>query len=445
MTKINIKPAKGKLGVLVIGIGGAVSGTMIGGVELVKKGASKPIGSFTQMGTMRIGDRKTGKTVKVNDFIPLHKLEDIVWGGWDLNPSNLYEAGLHHQVLDKEQVNLIKNELQKIQPMEGVYSEKYVKNLPPVHVKKSTNKLELVKAVEEDIKKFKAANNLEDLVMIWCASTEAYIPISDVHKTLKNFEKGLQEDNDLISPSMIYCYAALKNGIPFINGAPHLCCDAPAMVELSLAQNTPISGKDFKTGQTLMKTIVAPGLKERYLGVDGWYSTNILGNRDGLVLDAPENFKSKEVSKLSVLESILDGEENPELYGNMYHMVRINYYPPKGDNKESWDNIDIFGWLGYKMQIKINFLCRDSILAAPVALDLVLFMDFAKRANQKGVQEWLSFYLKAPQCAPDIQPLNDLFQQAEKMKNNLRFLMGEDLITYLGREYYEEKEKVQTK
>jgi myo-inositol-1-phosphate synthase len=435
--KQQVKAAEGKLGILMPGLG-AVATTMIAGVAAIKKGISKPIGSLTQMGTIRLGKRTENKQPKIKDFVPLAGLEDLVFGGWDVYEDNVYEAAMNARVLDANLLRDVREELQAIKPMRAAFDRNYVKNLDGQYVKDLDNRYELALAVMEDIKNFKAENNCDRIVLVWCGSTEIYFEASEVHESLAAFEQGLK-DNDLrIAPSMIYAYAALKLGIPFANGAPNLTVDIPALVELAKETNTPIAGKDFKTGQTLMKTILAPGLAARSLGVNGWFSDNILGNRDGLVLDDPDNFKTKEVSKLGVLEDIFKPELNPDLYGDMYHKIRINYYPPHGDNKESWDNIDIFGWLGYKMQIKINFLCRDSILAAPIVLDLALFIDLAKRANMSGIQEWLSFYLKSPQTIPGVPAENDIFKQLMKLQNTLRYIMGEELITHLGQDYEEE-------
>ena len=434
--KTNIQPAKGKLGILIPGLG-AVATTMIAGVEAVKKGIAQPIGSLTQMGTIRLGKRTENRNPKIKEFVPIADLNDIVFGGWDVYSDNVYEAAVHAKVLEAGLLYSVKEELEKVVPMKAAFDHNYAKNLTATHVKEGT-RLELAQQVMKDIQDFSDKNGCSRIVVLWCGSTETYYEASDVHSTLAKFEEGLKNDDKLISPSMIYAYAALKMGIPYVNGAPNLTVDAPALVELSKLTETPIAGKDFKTGQTLMKTILAPGLAARSLGVSGWFSTNILGNRDGLVLDDPDNFKTKEVSKLGVLEDILKPETNPELYGDLYHKIRINYYPPHCDNKESWDNIDIFGWLGYKMQIKINFLCRDSILAAPIALDLALFVDLAKRAQLSGIQEWLSFYLKSPQTAPGLPAENDIFKQLMKLQNTLRHLMGEDLITHLGLDYYQE-------
>ncbi|QIL38012.1 inositol-3-phosphate synthase [Pedobacter sp. HDW13] len=432
-----VKSANGKLGILMPGLG-AVATTMISGVAAVKKGLSKPIGSLTQMGTIRIGKRTEKKEPKIKDFVPLAALEDLVFGGWDVYEDNVYEAAMNARVLDANLLRDVKEELQAIKPMRAAFDRNYVKNLDGKYVKDIDNRYELALAVMDDIKNFKADNNCDRIVLVWCGSTEIYFEPSEVHSSLAAFEQGLKDNDSRIAPSMIYAYAALKLGIPFANGAPNLTVDIPALIELAKETNTPIAGKDFKTGQTLMKTILAPGLAARSLGVNGWFSDNILGNRDGLVLDDPDNFKTKEVSKLGVLEDIFKPEINADLYGDMYHKIRINYYPPHGDNKESWDNIDIFGWLGYKMQIKINFLCRDSILAAPIVLDLALFIDLAKRANLSGIQEWLSFYLKSPQTIPGVPAENDIFKQLIKLQNTLRYIMGEELITHLGQDYEEE-------
>jgi len=434
--KINIKPAQGKLGILMPGLG-AVATTIIAGVEAVKKGISKPIGSHTQMGTIRLGKRTENRNPKIKDFVPLADFNDIVFGGWDVFEDNVYDAATKAEVLEAGLLYSIKEDLEKIVPMKAAFDINYAKNLTGTHVKSGT-RLEMVNELMEDIKNFKEQHGLDRVVVLWTGSTEIYYEPTDVHSTLAKFEAGLAADDKLIAPSMLYAYAALKLGVPFVNGAPNLTVDTAALMELAKLTKTPIAGKDFKTGQTLMKTILAPGLAARSLGVRGWFSTNILGNRDGLVLDDPDNFKTKEVSKLGVLEDIFKPEDNPDLYGDIFHKIRINYYPPHGDSKESWDNIDIFGWLGYKMQIKINFLCRDSILAAPVALDLALFIDLAKRAGMSGIQEWLSFYLKSPQTAPGLHAENDIFKQLIKLENTLRYLMGEDLITHLGLDYYDD-------
>lgn len=435
--KEQIQPADGKLGILLPGLG-AVATTMIAGVIAVNKGLSQPIGALTQMGNIRLGKRTENRYPLIKDFVPLAELNNIAFGGWDVYSDNVYEAAMNAKVLEAGLLQSIKPELEAIKPMKAVFDKSYVKNLDGTHIKTAATKYDLAKEVMNDIENFKEAHDCSRVVIVWCGSTEKYIEESAVHQTIESFEEGLRNNDPAISPSMIYAYAALTLGVPFANGAPNLTCDIPALIELAKETGTPISGKDFKTGQTLMKTIVAPGLHARALGVRGWFSTNILGNRDGLVLDDPDNFKTKEVSKLSVLEDILQPEINPALYGDLYHKVRINYYPPHGDNKESWDNIDIFGWLGYGMQIKINFLCRDSILAAPIVLDLALFMDLAKRAEMSGIQEWLSFYFKSPQTAPGLRPEHDIFKQLIKLQNTLRHIMGEDLITHLGLDYYQD-------
>ncbi len=432
-----IRKAEGKLGILTPGMG-AVATTFMAGVIAINKGLAKPIGSVSQMGNIRLGKRTENRNPLIKDFVPLANLQDIVFGGWDLYEDNVYQAAMHAKVLDANMLFQIKEELEAIRPMKAVFDRTFVKNLDGTYIKTGANKMDLAKQVMDDIENFKDANDLDRVVMVWCGSTEIFFEASEVHNSIEAFEQGLKDNDPNISPSMIYAYAAIKLGVPFANGAPNLTCDIPALVELSKQTNTPIAGKDFKTGQTLMKTILAPGLYARALGVSGWFSTNILGNRDGLVLDDPDNFKTKEVSKLGVLEDIFKPEDNPELYGDIYHKVRINYYPPHGDNKESWDNIDIFGWMGYQMQIKVNFLCRDSILAAPIVLDLALFIDLAKRADMSGIQEWLSFYLKSPQTAEGLRPEHDIFKQLIKMQNTLRHLMGEDLITHLGLDYYQE-------
>jgi myo-inositol-1-phosphate synthase len=431
-----IAPARGKLGVLLVGLG-AVSTTFIAGVEAIKRGLAEPIGSLTQMGTIRLGKRTDNRVPKINEFVPLASLEDLVFGAWDIFPDSAYEAALHAGVLEKELLAQLKTPLQKIKPMKAVFDQSYVKRLSGDNVKVGKNKLDLAGQLIAEIAEFKKRNRCDRLVMVWCASTEIFLKPHAVHKTLKSFEQAMRDDHKSIAPSMIYAYAALKSGVPFANGAPNLTVDVPALMQLAEDNGVAVCGKDFKTGQTLMKTILAPGLKSRMLGLHGWYSTNILGNRDGEVLDDPESFKTKEESKLSVLEYILQPEVYPELYKDFSHVVRINYYPPRGDNKEGWDNIDIFGWLGYTMQIKIDFLCRDSILAAPIVLDLALFLDLAQRAGMRGVQEWLSFYFKSPMTAPRLYPEHDIFIQLMKLKNTLRHLRGEDLITHLGLEYYD--------
>jgi myo-inositol-1-phosphate synthase len=432
-----IQPADGRLGILIPGLG-AVATTLIAGVEAVRNGLALPVGSLSQMGHIRLGKRTENRYPKIKDFVPIADLDDIVFGGWDIYPENVYEAARQAGVLEPATLDSVRPELESVRPMSAVFDRTYVCNLEGTNVKPAAGKMQLCEALGEDIRRFQREHGCSRMVMVWCGSTERYIQPSGVHATLEAFEEGLRRDDPDIAPSMIYAYAALSQGIPFVNGAPNLTCDIPAMLELAARTATPIGGKDFKTGQTLMKTILAPGLQARALGIKGWFSSNILGNRDGLVLDNPENFRTKEVSKLSVLEDILRPDLSPELYGDLYHKVRINYYPPHGDNKESWDNIDIFGWLQYPMQIKINFLCRDSILAAPVALDLALFSDLAKRAGMSGIQEWLSFYFKSPQTAAGLRPEHDIFKQLIKLQNTLRHLMGEDLITHLGLDYYQE-------
>jgi myo-inositol-1-phosphate synthase len=432
-----IEKAEGKLGILIPGLG-AVATTLIAGVEAVKKGLAQPVGSLTQMGNIRLGKRTENRYPKIRDFVPLAELDDLVFGGWDVYGDNVFEAAIKAKVLEPMLLHAVKAELERIQPMKAVFDRSYVSNLDGQHVKEEPTKYELAKCLMDDIENFKEAHDCSRIVLVWCGSTEKYFEPSEVHETIEAFEEGLHNNDVAIAPSMIYAYAAIKLGVPFMNGAPNLTCDIPALIELAKETGTPIGGKDFKTGQTLMKTILAPGLAARALGIRGWFSSNILGNRDGYVLDHPDNFKTKEVSKLSVLEDILQPDNNPELYGDIYHKVRINYYPPHGDNKESWDNIDIFGWLGYQMQIKINFLCRDSILAAPIVLDLALFSDMAKRAGMSGIQEWLSFYFKSPQTAPGLRPEHDIFKQLIKLQNTLRHLMGEDLITHLGLDYYQD-------
>jgi len=434
--RTNIPPAEGKLGVLLVGLG-AVSTTFIAGIEAIKRKTARPFGSLTQMGTIRLGKRTDHRSPLVKDFAPLAKLEDIVVGAWDIFTDSGYEAAKKAGVLDAHHLEPLREPLAAIKPMTAVFDRNWVKKLDGSHVKSGKNKRELADQLMQDIKRFEDQNRVSRTVMVWCASTEAFSTIKPVHQSLAAFEKGLEANDPAIAPSQIYAYAALKSGLPFVNGAPNLTVDVPALQELAQTNRAPICGKDFKTGQTLMKTIIAPGFRSRLLGVSGWFSTNILGNRDGEVLDDPESFKTKEESKLSVLDTILQPDLNPELYGNICHKVRINYYPPRGDNKEGWDNIDIFGWMGYPMQIKIDFLCRDSILAAPLVLDLALFMDFAKRAGLKGIQEWLSFYFKSPMVAPGLYPEHNLFIQEMKLKNTLRYLMGEEQITHLGREYYE--------
>lgn len=432
-----IEKPEGKLGVLMPGLG-AVATTLIAGVEAVKKDLAQPIGSLTQMGNIRLGKRTENRNPKIKDFVPLADLNELVFGGWDVYSDNVFESAIKAKVVEPMMLHAVKAELEAIKPMKAVFDRSYVSNLDGDHTKEAATKMELAQMVMDDIESFREANDCSRVVLVWCGSTEKYMEPSAVHETIENFEEGLRNNDPDIAPSMIYAYAAIKLGVPFMNGAPNLTCDIPALIELARQTGTPIGGKDFKTGQTLMKTILAPGLQARALGVKGWFSSNILGNRDGYVLDHPDNFKTKEVSKLSVLEDIFQPETNPELYGEIYHKVRINYYPPAGDNKESWDNIDIFGWLGYTMQIKVNFLCRDSILAAPLVLDLALFSDLSKRAGMSGIQEWLSFYFKSPQTAPGLSPEHDIFKQLIKLQNTLRHLMGEDLITHLGLDYYQD-------
>ncbi|MGD0483715.1 MAG: inositol-3-phosphate synthase [Gemmatimonadales bacterium] len=431
-----IRPAQGRLGVLCPGMG-AVATTFMAGVESVRRGLALPIGSVTQLGTIRLGKRTDNRSPAIKDFVPLAKLDDLVFGGWDPIPDDAFTAATKAGVLEEKHIARIADFLKALKPMPAVFDQYYVKRLTGTNVKKGKTKRDLAEQLREDIRAFKAANKLDRLVMVWCASTEIFIQHSAVHASLKAFEKAMDENHPDIAPSMLYSWAALMEGVPFNNGAPNLTVDFPAMQELAREQALPIAGKDFKTGQTLMKTVLAPMLKSRMLGLSGWYSTNILGNRDGEVLDDPESFKTKEESKLGVLEHILQPAMYPDLYGKVYHKVRINYYPPRGDNKEGWDNIDIFGWLGYPMQIKVDFLCRDSILAAPIVLDLALFSDLAHRAGMSGIQEWLSFYFKSPMAAPGLTPECDLFIQQTKLKNTLRYLMGEDQITHLGLEYYQ--------
>ena len=433
---IEIKPATGKLGVLTPGMG-AVATTYFAGNLSIRRGLSKPIGSLCELGTIRLGKRTDDNTPTIRDYVPLATMSDLVFGGWDIFNDNAYEAAVRAGVLEHKDLEPIKDELSAIKPMPAVFDQQWVKRLDGPNKKTGTSKMHLAEQVMDDIKSFQATHGCERMVLVWCGSTEVYRKPSEVHSSLAKFEDGLRNSDDAIAPSQIYAYAALKLGIPYANGAPNLSVDTEALMELARTNGVPITGKDFKTGQTLMKTILAPGFKARMLGLRGWYSTNILGNRDGEVLDDPESFKSKEVSKLGVIDTILQPEKYPDLYGDISHVVRINYYPPRGDNKEGWDNIDIFGWMGYPMQIKVNFLCRDSILAAPIVHDLVLFMDFAKRAGLSGIQEWLSFYWKSPQTPTGLYPEHDLFIQLMKLKNTLRHLKGDDLITHLGAEYYD--------
>ncbi len=435
--RANIRPAEGKLGVLLPGLG-AVATTFIAGVESVRRGHARPIGSVTQMQTIRLGKRTESRTPLIRDFVPLASLDQLVFGAWDPIPDDAYESAKKARVLDDRDIEQVGDFLKTIKPMPAVFDHEYVKRLDGPNVKKGANKLELGEQIREDIRRFREENDCDRLVMVWCGSTEIFLEAGPAHRTLEAFEEAMRNNERVIAPSMVYAWAALKEGVPYANGAPNLSADFPALRELAEREGVPIAGKDFKTGQTLIKTILAPGLKARMLGLAGWFSTNILGNRDGEVLDDPESFKTKEESKLSVLEHILQPELYPDLYKDMYHKVRINYYPPRGDNKEGWDNLDIFGWMDYPMQIKIDFLCRDSILAAPIVLDLALFMDLAARSGMGGIQEWLSFYFKSPMVAPGLYPEHDLFIQHMKLKNTLRHLMGEDQITHLGREYYDD-------
>ncbi len=436
MKPLQIAPAQGKLGILLVGLG-AVSTTFIAGVLAIRKGLSKPIGSLTQMGTIRLGKRTESRSPRIGDLFPLASLDDVVFGGWDLFDENCYEAARTAGVLEPALLETIKPELEAITPWPAVFDQRYVKRLSGTHVKTGRNKKDLAGQVIADIRRFKEEKGLDRLVMVWCGSTEVYLTETPAHTSVEAFEHALEANDDAIPSSMIYAYAAISEGIPYANAAPNLSADIPALVALAATTQTPLAGKDLKTGQTLIKTIMAPGLKARLLGVDGWYSTNILGNRDGEVLDDPESFRTKEESKKSVLDYILQPHLYPDLYSDLHHVVRINYYPPRGDNKEGWDNIDLVGWLGYKMQLKINFLCRDSILAAPIVLDVALFLDLAKRAGMHGIQEWLSFYFKSPQHAPGLYPEHDLFIQLMKLKNTLRHMAGEELITHLGLEYYD--------
>lgn len=432
----SIQPATGKLGILLPGMG-AVATTFVAGCLLARKGLARPIGSITQMGTIRLGKRDENRCPRIHEFVPLASLNDLVFGGWDLFADNAYQAAAEAKVLERAHIDPIKDELEAIQPMKAVFFPEYVKRLRGENIKTQTNKKELAEAARQDIRDFKRNNQLERCVAVWCGSTEVHHEMSAAHMSLAAFEKALAANDPSISPSMIYAYACLQENVPYANGAPNLTVEIPALLELAKERRVPVSGKDFKTGQTLMKTIIAPGLRARMLGINGWFSTNILGNRDGEVLDDPDSFRSKEVSKLGVLETILQPELHPELYGELHHKVRIEYYKPRGDQKEGWDNLDIFGWLGYPMQIKLNFLCRDSILAAPIVLDLALFSDLAHRADMHGIQEWLSFFYKSPMSAPTVYPENDLFVQSMKLKNTLRWLQGESLITHLGNEYYD--------
>jgi myo-inositol-1-phosphate synthase len=431
-----IAEPQGKLGILLVGMG-AVSTTTIAGVMAVRRGLAKPIGSLTQMGTVRLGKRTERRSPAIREFVPLASLDDVVFGGWDIFGDNAYEASKTAGVLDESLLEQVRGELEAIEPMPAVFDRRYVKRLDGPNVKTGANKRELADQLREDIRRFKEQHGLARLVLIWCGSTEVYLTESEAHASLETFERALEENDPSIPSSMIYAYAALKEGIPYANAAPNLSADVPALLALAQQTGAPVAGKDLKTGQTWMKTLIAPGIKARLLGVEGWYSTNILGNRDGEVLDDPESFRTKEESKKSVLDYILQPNLYPDLYDKLCHVVRINYYPPRGDNKEGWDNVDIFGWLGYPMQLKVNFLCRDSILAAPIVLDVALFLDLAKRAGMSGIQEWLSFYFKSPMHAAGLYPEHDLFIQLMKLKNTLRYMKGEDLITHLGREYYD--------
>ena len=433
---IKIENPTGKLGVLLIGLG-AVSTTFIAGIEAIKKGLGKPIGSLAQMGTVRLGKRTERRVPRIAAFVPLAEIDDLVFAAWDIFEDDAYTAAGKAGVLENDLLRRLKAELEAIRPMKAVFDSRYVKKLHGEHVKEAKTKWDLAQQLIDDIQRFQKEKNVSRMVMVWCGSTEVFIDQTEVHQSLEKLEAGLRNNDEDIPSSMIYAYAALNLGIPFANGAPNLTVDVPAFYELAEQKRVPICGKDFKTGQTLMKTIIAPGLKARLLGLSGWFSTNILGNRDGEVLEDPESFKTKEESKLSVLDYILQPDVYPDLYSNFYHLVRINYYPPRKDNKEGWDNLDIFGWLGYPMQIKIDFLCRDSILAAPLVLDLVLFLDLAKRAGLYGIQEWLSFYFKSPMTLPELYPEHDLFIQLMKLKNTLRYMRGEEQITHLGLDYYQ--------
>ena len=432
----SIAPTTGELGVLTPGMG-AVSTTFMAGVELVRRGLAQPIGSVTQLGTVRLGKRTQHRSPLIREFVPLEKLDNLVFGGWDIFPDTAYEAAVKAGVLDALHLEEAKGLLSGIRPMKAAFDQAYVKRLDGTHVKHAKTKFDLAEEIKEDIQQFRRETAVQRLVMVWCGSTEVFLTPNEVHADPERFENAMKTNHPSIAPSMLYAWAAITSGVPFANGAPNLTADIPALQELAREHRVPICGKDFKTGQTLLKTILAPGFKARMLGLNGWFSTNILGNRDGEVLDDPGSFKTKEESKLSVLECILQPQLYPQLYSKISHKVRIHYYPPRGDNKEGWDNIDIFGWLGYPMQIKVNFLCRDSILAAPIVLDLVLFLDLAQRAGLHGIQEWLSFYFKSPMCAPQLYPEHDLFIQLMKLKNTLRWMMGEDLITHLGTEYYD--------
>jgi myo-inositol-1-phosphate synthase len=430
-----ILPAEGKLAILTPGMG-AFTSTLIAGVFATRKGLAKPIGSLTQMGKIRLGKRSENRSKLIKELVPLTSLDNVVFGGWDIFPDNAYVAATKAKVVDRFLLEQLKDEMEQVKPMSAVFDERYIKNITGENVKRYTTKMEAAELLQKDMRDFMSKNNCSRAVIVWCASTEAYNPVQAVHRNIKSFEEGLKKNDPLISPSQIYAYAAIKERIPYVNGSPNISVEIPALQELANEMAVSIGGSDFKTGQTLMKTIIAPGLKNRLLGVEGWFSTNILGNRDGQVLDDPESFKSKEVSKGGVLEDILSKEEYPDLYSNLYHKIRIEYYPPRGDNKEGWDNIDIVGWLGERMQIKIDFLCKDSILAAPIVLDLALFIDLSQRAGMRGIQEWLGFYLKAPLTNPGIKPVNDLSLQLLKLENTLRFFSNEELINHLGLTHY---------
>ena len=432
----SIAAPKGKLGVLLPGMG-AVATTFMAGVELVRTKKAQPVGSLTQMGTIRLGKRTEGRSPKIKELVKLAKLEDLVFGGWDIFPESSYEAAAKAGVLEAHHLAAVKTFLSKIKPMPAAFDREYVKALDGKNIKKGKTKYDIALQVKKDIADFKKKHKCTRLVMLWCGSTEVFMKQDEVHSTPEQFEEAMKSNHPAIAPSMLYAWAAITSGVPFGNGAPNLTVDVPALEQLAIENEVPIAGKDFKTGQTLIKTVLAPAFKARMLGLNGWFSTNILGNRDGEVLEDPGSFKTKEESKLGALEFILQPHLYPELYKKIHHKVRINYYPPRGDNKEGWDNIDIFGWLGYPMQIKVDFLCRDSILAAPIVLDLVLFLDLCQRAGLRGIQEWLSFYFKSPMTAPQLYPEHDLFIQLMKLKNTLRWMVGEDLITHLGQEYYD--------
>jgi len=433
---VQIAPADGKLGVLIPGLG-AVSTTFMAGVEAIKRGLAEPIGSLTQMATIRLGKRTEHRTPRIRDFVPLARMEDLVFGGWDIFEDNAYQAALEAKVIEPALLEQVREPLEAVRPMKAVFDPEFVRRLNGPNVKQGGSNMDRAHMLMEDIENFRASTGAARLIMIWCGSTEVHHRPAPVHQTLQEFECGLMKNDPEIAPSQIYAYAAMQCGVPFANGAPNLTTEVPALLDLARERQIPLCGKDFKTGQTFLKTLIAPGMKARMLGISGWFSTNILGNRDGEVLEDPGSFKTKEETKLSVLEQILQPDLYPQLYKNLYHAVRINYYPPRGDSKEGWDNIDIFGWLGYPMQIKIDFLCRDSILAAPIVLDLVLFLDLAQRSGMRGIQEWLSFYFKAPMTAPGLYPEHDIFIQLMKLKNTLRWMQGEDLITHLGLEYYD--------